>query len=235
MAGIPFEAIYKQTSIDPPGTTAHAKAVGATIIRPKQTFFQLVEKKGLPSRMKRFCCEVLKEYKVRDRAIQGIRRCESAKRAKLYKEPEMCRTYPKGEKVRVYYPILEWTDQDVDQFIKERGIKCAPVYYDKDGTFHVERRLGCVGCPLKADEGLGDFKKNPKFLKAYIAAYQRWLDNHKDSNRYKFLDGKAYNAFFFFLFCKSNEEYVTLTTGGMFPDTAVDTKKYMEDYFNIKL
>lgn len=29
-AGIPFEAIYKQTSIDPPGTTAHAKAMGAT-------------------------------------------------------------------------------------------------------------------------------------------------------------------------------------------------------------
>lgn len=235
MAGIPFEAIYKQTSIDPPGTTAHAKEVGATIIRPKETFFRLVERKGLPSRMKRFCCEVLKEYKVRDRAIQGIRRSESTKRAKLYKEPEMCRIYPKGEKVRVYYPILEWTDQDVEQFIKERGIKCAPVYYDKDGSFHVERRLGCIGCPLKADEGLADFKKNPKFLKAYIAAYQRWLDNHKDSNRYKFLKGKAYNAFFFFLFCKSNEEYVTLTTGGMFPETAIDTKKYMEDYFHIEL
>ena len=27
MAGIPFEAIYKQTTIDPPGTTKHAKAI----------------------------------------------------------------------------------------------------------------------------------------------------------------------------------------------------------------
>lgn len=50
MAGIPFEAIYKQTTIDPPGTTSHCKEMGATIIRPKQTFLQLVEDHGLPPR-----------------------------------------------------------------------------------------------------------------------------------------------------------------------------------------
>lgn len=134
MAGIPFVPIYKQTSIDPPGTTRHALDMVVEIRKPKETFFQLVERKGNPSRFKRFCCEALKEYKIYDRAIVGIRRSESTKRASRYKEPEACRMYPHGEKARQYFPILEWTDEDVERFIKERGIKCAPVYYDRGGA-----------------------------------------------------------------------------------------------------
>ena len=134
MSGIPFEAIYKNTTIDPPGTIAHCKENGVTILKPKMTFLQIIEQKGTPSRFARFCCEILKEYKVYDRAIQGIRRCESTARAKRYKEPEMCRTYSHGDKVRIYLPILEWTDADVVQFIKDRNIKCAPVYYDGGGA-----------------------------------------------------------------------------------------------------
>ena len=214
MAGIPFEAIHKVTTIDPPGTIKHAKDMGATIRLPKETFFQIVERKGNPSRFKRFCCEILKEYKIYDRAIVGIRRSESSKRAQRYKEPEACRVYSKTEKVRQYFPILEWTDEDVERFIKERGIKCAPVYYDEAGEFHVERRLGCVGCPLKGDNGLADYKKYPKFLKAQIKAYQRFLDKHTTSNWYKRIEGSAANAFFYYLFCRSYEEYQSLTGGG---------------------
>lgn len=129
MAGIPYRAIYKATTIDPPGTIAHAKAAGAEIIRPKKTFFQLISERGFPSRFCRFCCSELKEYKICDRAIQGIRRSESLKRAEIYKEPEMCRVYSAKEKVKVYLPILEWTDDDVAEFIKERNIKCHPLYY----------------------------------------------------------------------------------------------------------
>lgn len=40
MAGIPFEAIYKNTTIDPPGTIAHCKAKGVKIVKPKNTFFK---------------------------------------------------------------------------------------------------------------------------------------------------------------------------------------------------
>ena len=35
MAGIPFEAIYKNTTIDPPGTVAHCKEMCVKIVRPK--------------------------------------------------------------------------------------------------------------------------------------------------------------------------------------------------------
>ena len=129
MAGIPFRAIYKNTTIDPPYTIQHCKENGVQIIHPKASFFQLVSKCGYPNSKYRHCCAALKEYKVCDRAIQGIRRSESRKRAENYKEPEMCRVYSAKEKVKVYLPILEWTDQDVAEFIKERNIKCHPLYY----------------------------------------------------------------------------------------------------------
>ena len=129
MAGIPYRAIYKATTIDPPGTIAHAKEMGAEVIHPKKTFFQLISEHGYPSRYARFCCSILKEYKICDRAAQGIRRSESRKRAERYKEPEVCRVYSTKEKAKVYLPILEWIDQDVEEFIKERNIKCHPLYY----------------------------------------------------------------------------------------------------------
>lgn len=80
MSGIEFRAIYRNTTIDPPGTIAHVKANGVEILRPKQTFFQLIEQNGFPNRFMRFCCRYLKEYKVLDRCIMGVRKAESTKR-----------------------------------------------------------------------------------------------------------------------------------------------------------
>lgn len=235
MAGIPYRAIYKNTSIDPPGTIAHCKSKGVEVLAPTINFFDLVKKKGCPTMRARFCCEYLKEYKVLDRAVQGIRRCESVKRAKRYSEPEVCRTYPhKQGKCRVYLPILEWTDADVAEFITERGIKCHPLYYDEQGNFHVERRLGCIGCPLRSDKGKADFVKYPKFLKRLIASTHEWLSTHSHSHAHaKF--GNVYNIVFHNLFCNTYAQYQNLVTGGMFPETAIDTKKFLEDYFKIDL
>lgn len=235
MAGIPYEAIYKQTTIDPPGTTAHAKAMGATIIRPKKTFLKIVEEKGLPSRFKRFCCEKLKEYKIHNRAVQGIRRSESIKRSNRYKEPEKCRSYPKGEKARIYFPILEWTKEDVERFINERGIKCAPVYYDNEGRFHVERRLGCLCCPLATRKNrLEDYKKYPRFLLAELKAIDKYLKNKPHTKTAQRFD-TPYDLLFFYIFCDNMEQYENLIGGGLFADYQIDTKKYLEDYFGIDL
>lgn len=152
MAGINYRAIYKCTTIDPPGTIKHCLDNGVEIIRPKISFLQIIEKKGFPTRRARFCCECLKEYKVMDKAIQGIRCSESTKRAKYYKEPTMCRTYgSKKNYVDVILPILDFTDKDVEEFIKERGVKLHPLYYNEDGSLNVKKRLGCMGCPLKHD------------------------------------------------------------------------------------
>lgn len=235
MAGIKFEAIYKNTTIDPPGTIAHVKEKGVKVVNPQKTFFQLVEKKGTASRWKRFCCEVLKEYKIHARAIQGIRREESTKRMKNYNEPEICRTYPKGEKVRIYLPILEWTLEDVAKFIQERGLKLAPTYYDEQGQIHLERRLGCIGCPLKADCGKADFVKYPLFLREYLRRYQIYLDTHPSSSKYrKIIHNDATWGFFYFLFTKSTEEFEGYTNG-ILPDANIDPRSFLENYFKVKL
>lgn len=169
-AGIPFRAIYKNTTIDPPGTIKHCKDNGVEIMRPTMSFFDIVRKKGFPTRRARFCCEVLKEYKVLDNAVQGIRKCESTARAKRYKEPVICRMYNKHDHVNVFLPILDWSDRDVKDFIEAHGIQCHPLYYDEQGKVNVKERLGCIGCPMASDNGLSDFMRYPKMVKAWCDA-----------------------------------------------------------------
>ena len=233
MAGIPYRAIYKATTIDPPGTIAHAKEMGAEVIHPKKTFFQLVSKSGFPSRFQRFCCSVLKEYKICDRAIQGIRRSESRKRAEKYKEPEVCRVYSAKEKVKVYLPILEWTDQDVEEFIKERNIKCHPLYCS-GRQFDVTKRLGCMGCPLASrNKRIQFFKENPKWLKAWIRAGQKRYTSEAYQNgkaKHKFKD--AFEVMGYMLFCDNMDEFKekTYTLFGEF-----DWKEFLQKEFNIDM
>ncbi len=214
MAGISYRAIYKNTTIDIPYTIKHCKDNNVEIFAPEKTFFQIVRENGLPSRFKRFCCKYLKEYKVLDRAVQGIRRSESVKRSQRYHEPEVCRIYSKDEKVKVYLPILEWTDEDVTEFIVKRGIKCHPLYYDKYGNFDVTKRLGCIGCCLASPKKrLEQFMQYPKMLKLWISNFQYWLDNHPDSKQYLNSNGSAYNKMFFDLFCRSKYQCDSLLGG----------------------
>ena len=208
MAGIQYRAIYKNTTIDPPKTIRHCREKGVEIMQPKESFFQIVARKGIPTRRARFCCSELKEYKVLDRAVQGIRRSESQARKERYKEPEICRVYSKGVKAKIYLPILDWTNEDVERFVKERGIQCHPLYYDENGNFRVERRLGCIGCPMQSDNGKGEFKKHPKVLKALLKAANRYLESHPHSSAFnKFKN--AHNMIFHNLFCDSYDDYAT--------------------------
>ena len=233
MAGIPYRAIYKNTTIDPKGTIAHAKEMGAEVIRPKKTFFQLVSENGFPSRFARFCCSALKEYKICDRAIQGIRRSESKKRAERYKEPEMCRVYSAKEKAKIYLPILEWTDQDVEEFIKERNIKCHPLYY-RGEQFDVTQRLGCMGCPLASrKKRIQFFKDNPKMLKAWIRAGQKRFKSEAYQNgnsKYHFKD--AFEVMGYQLYCDNIEDFKEKTYG-LFGE--FDWKEFLQNEFKIDM
>lgn len=236
MAGINYRAIYKNTTIDPPHTIAHCKSKGVEIMHPKTKFFDLVKKRGFPTRRARFCCSELKEYKVLDNSVQGIRRSESVKRSQNYdaQEPVICRIYGSKEKhVDVCLPILEWTDKDVEQFIKMRGIKCHPLYYDEVGNFHVERRLGCIGCPLRSDNGIADFLQRPKFFKRLVECGKIWWDTHPNAaSREKFCN--IFDLAYHNLFCKSYDEYLRKKQRNLFGEV-LDCKRYLEEYFGIKL
>lgn len=234
MAGINYRAIYKCTTIDPPGTIKHCLDNGVEIIRPKMSFLQIIEKNGFPTRRARFCCGYLKEYKVMDIAIHGIRRSESTKRAKLYTEPTICRIYgSKKNHVNVILPILDFTNNDVEEFIKERGIKLHPLYYNEDGSLNIKKRLGCMGCPLKSDNGLSDFKTHQKLVRAWLNAGKKWWDSHPNINsRKKFSD--IYELFVSNIFFNSYEDFLLSIKGGIF-DEPINCKNWLEDYFSIEL
>lgn len=230
MADIKFQPIYKMTTIDPPGTIAHVKSKGVEIRKPKLTFFQLIEKKGFPSRFTRFCCAYLKEYPINDQCIIGIRRVESTKRMKRYKEPTQCRIYNKTKHVEQFFPILDWTNEDLKTFVDHFGIKCHSLYYDADGNFDPTKRLGCMCCPLQTDRGLNDFKAHPKYVKAWLKHGQIFWDTHPNGKaHYYFSD--IYEAFSNRLFFPSLK-HCCLNKKTLFE---TDWKKQLEEYFGILL
>ena len=234
MAGINYRAIYKNTTIDPPGIIAHALAAGAEVIRPKKTFLQIIEEKGLPNRYRRFCCMELKEYKILDTSIQGIRAAESAKRAARYKEPVVCRFFgSKKNRVETILPILDWTAADVAEFVKEYGVRCHPLYYTEDGRFDATRRLGCMGCPLSKDKGLAVFKRWPRLARAWIRALRKFRETHPNAKALlQFRD--EYEQFAYNLFFESLEDFYLATREDLFGNS-VDCKKFLEDFFKIVL
>ncbi len=230
MANIPFTAIYKNTTIDPSGTIEHCRKNGVQIVEPEYTFFELIESKGFPTRRARFCCEKLKEYKIKDTAILGIRREESTARAKRYIEPTICRVYGKTSRVEQVLPILNWTLRDVCNFINERNITVAPYYY-KLGTPDYTKRLGCIGCPLASDNGISDFKDHPKMLAKWIKHGQIYLDTHPNVNAHsKFGDACGMMAHNLFFKNYSQFEAASISLFGK-----PDWKQYLMDYFKIDL
>lgn len=232
MADVEVDAIYRDTTVDPPGTHKHAEENGVTVRRPDTTMFRIIEKHGPPTRRARFCCSQLKEFKLHDRVILGIRRCESKAREERYKEPEICRVYKKGVKVRQYLPILEWTDEDVERFITERGIRCHPLYYDEDGKFHVERRLGCIGCPMSQKGAKEDFKKYPKMLALWLKAVRKWRDTHPDASSIRKFRNE-YDQMYSNLFCDSYKDYMDRMTIPIYPIGTADKTGWMERYFHV--
>ena len=154
----------------------------------------------------------------------------------MYTEPTGCRFYgSKKNHVEQVYPILEWSDDDVREFILDRGITLAPLYYT-DGELHIERRLGCIGCPLAGrDKRLAGLRQYPNILKAYARALQIYFDTHPDCKTLKWGYRNAYEKLVRDLFYDSQEEYNIAVSGGIFgADQSIDCKAYLEDYFHVK-
>lgn len=231
MSGIKFHPIYKMTTIDPPGTLAHVKSKGIEIVKPKITFFHLIEKRGFPSRFARFCCSELKEYKILDKSILGIRRDESTRRRRRrYTELSACRIYKDKSRVEQFFPILNWTNADVEEFVNHFAIPCHPLYYDESGKFVVNRRLGCMGCPLSSNRGINDFRKYPKLVRQWIRAGKVWWES-KDNLKVKTYCSDIYELFVLRIFHDSISE-MALNKESLFQ---TDWKAELENYFKIDL
>ena len=219
------------------GTIKHVREKGVEVMQPAMNFQQIIGKKGLPNRWRRFCCSILKEYKVLNYAVIGVRRDESRARCMRYHEPEICRVYnkTKGIKVRQYLPILEWTQQDVVEFLTKRGVNCHPLYYDELGQFHADRRLGCMCCPLQSrKKRIESFMEYPQMLRFYIKGGQTYLNTHPEGKIYKHFNGNVYDWLTSQIFCDGERQFHEHFGATMF-DKGIDTKQFLEQYFGIKL
>ena len=68
-------------------------------------------------------------------------------------------------------PIIDWTENDVWDFLKFYGVEGNPLYLCG------EKRIGCIGCPMagKKEKKL-EFEKYPTYKRAYIRAFKKMND-----------------------------------------------------------
>jgi 3'-phosphoadenosine 5'-phosphosulfate sulfotransferase (PAPS reductase)/FAD synthetase len=100
------------------------------VIRPKEDYFTLVKRWGVPRPRARWCCfhlkiEPIKTY-LEERqgyiVLDGMRREESRKRS------QYPATYDHPHFGMVVHPIIDWTAQQVDEFIDSRNLPVNPAY-----------------------------------------------------------------------------------------------------------
>lgn len=211
MAGVKHGVHHHHTTLDHPETVyfvrrekARYEAMGIpyTIHYPKMSFPQLMRKKKMPpTRLRRYCCEALKEHGGDGRvAVTGVRWSESVSRSKRRgvaevqnrksggltllndndesrKEFETCQI--KGE--RVVNPIIDWTDDDVWEFIGMRQLVVNPLYAMG------YKRVGCVGCPMDAHRS-ENLDAMPKYKANWIRWFGHLIDDAKRDGRPIFME-----------------------------------------------
>lgn len=200
MAGVKYDAHYSITSVDPPELVQFIKDKHPDVLRERQyrkdgtayTMWNLIpEKKMPPTRIVRYCCEKLKETAGIGRfVVTGIRKAESNKRAQRggvelaeHKTQRMenydpdnpsqemihnCNTYAR----RTLNPIIDWSDSDVWEFIREYNVPYCGLY-DQG-----HNRLGCIGCPMSYHRK-EELESRPKYKRAYIRAFDKMLDERR--------------------------------------------------------
>ncbi len=173
-SGVKFDAHYSITTVDPPELVQFIKRKypGVSMKKPSETMWQLIERKMPPTRIARFCCEVLKERGGDGRkVITGIRWAESSKRAGR-RVVENCIRGRKG--TTFVHPIIDWSDEDVWGYIKQNNIAYCTLY---DEGY---KRLGCIMCPMQGTKGmLRDAERWPAYYRAYRRAFQKMIDKRK--------------------------------------------------------
>lgn len=162
---------YNVTTLDPPELVRFIKKYHTDVVidRAIMPFFDLaIKKKGFPTRSRAWCCEYYKERKSPDGSVNiiGVRAFESQSRSNNYKEFTVnTRTHQ-----WIIAPILYWTDSEVWQFIKDKGIPYCSLY---DEGFS---RIGCIGCP-KSSNREKELNRYPHFQRAWKRLFKALWDS----------------------------------------------------------
>ncbi len=103
--------------------------------------------------------------------ITGVRREESTAR----ENRQFYDASHHNQKTTYCNPIVDWTTQDVWDYIKKYNLKY-PSLYDNGYT-----RIGCIMCPLQGRYGMcKDAQRFPKHYQAYLKAFAKMLQNCKE-------------------------------------------------------
>lgn len=203
MAGVKYDAHYNVTSVDPPELVRFVKTFPEVHFDfPTDedghvcTMWNTIASNSMPpTRIYRYCCQVLKEGGGEGRfVVTGVRKDESVRRATTRggielgenkssrrevldpdnPTPEMmyhCKTYYR----RVLNPIVDWTTDEVWEFIREYNVRYCGLY-DQGYT-----RLGCIGCPMgSVKHRLAEFARYPKYRANYVRAFNKMLGCRHD-------------------------------------------------------
>jgi phosphoadenosine phosphosulfate reductase len=173
-SGCKFDAHYNFTTVDPPELVKFIrKFPEVEIHKPPESMFQLIARKGIvPTRRIRFCCSELKEKGGAGRfVVVGIRWAESFGRSKR-KMVEACFRDDRKFYIR---PIIDWTDEDVWNYIRENKLSYCSLY--NEGF----KRIGCVMCPMAGtNQMLIDAERWPKIANAYKKAITKAVETRKE-------------------------------------------------------
>lgn len=170
-SGVKYDVHMNLTSVDPPELLKFIRQYYPECQMHKQekSMFQLIIKKSMPpTRLARYCCEVLKEGGGRGRSVVvlGIRWEESTQRKhrKVFEKDRKSATY-------ILSPIIAWASDEIWEYIKSNDLPYPSLY---DEGFH---RIGCIGCPIINRSGrIKDFERWPKFKRAYYKTFQKMLE-----------------------------------------------------------
>lgn len=208
-AGIPFEVQHNLTTADAPETVyfirqefARLEALGVpcsinypTYKGERVSMWRLIPKKLIPpSRIKRYCCDVLKEQGGKGRFITtGVRWAESAKRNATRGIYETMPSDAKKKVIlnndneenrrlfetctlrakRVCNPIVDWTDAQVWDYLRSEKVPVNPLY------FCGFSRVGCIGCPMAGKKRIMEFARYPKYEALYIRTFDKMLEERQ--------------------------------------------------------
>lgn len=198
MAGVKNHAVYNVTTNDPADNVRFIKRhyPDVEFSVPQKSYFQLIEQKGLPTMFHRWCCALFKETAgVGCVVLTGVRREESRKRAAYEEVGKWSRQNGKKENVDLdkmeanefrcvggkdkfmIFPILEWTERDVWNFIAMRGLPVNPCY-------KTHKRVGCVFCPFARPKEVRAYcETHPRLKAAFIHAIEKYRMKEPDSQK----------------------------------------------------
>lgn len=224
LAGIPFEVQHSHTTEDAPETVRHVRqklhaleleGIPCTISYPyykgqRTSMWSLIPQKLMPpTRLVRYCCDVLKEQAGNDRwIITGVRWAESEKRknrgiyesrgkrakdaVKLLDDNGDIRQVVEAcavKNTRTVNPIIDWTDEDVWAFLQARHVRCNPLY----GEF---TRVGCIGCPMAGTRSRQkQFIRWPAYKAMYLCAFEKMLMERRERGLTTYLWSTAQDVY----------------------------------------